>query len=163
MRTVRATLGTCADWVQPRAVEGNPFRLTCRLGPAASTTEIAEAWPNKTLPSDLRELWTTSKEAELFVDADYGQWGLNLFSPAASAARSAKEREERSADIGSGDIVVGEFLGDQDLLVVDETGAVLVALPLDARADWYRPAPNLAEFLDQYVAATGAKYWERPS
>jgi hypothetical protein len=163
MSTVRAALAKCADWVQPRVVEGNPFRLTCRLEPAASTTEIGEAWSNRTLPSDLRELWTTSREAELFVDADYGQWGLNLFSPTASAARSAKEREERPVDIGSGDIVVGQFLGDQDLLVVDDTGAVLVALPLDARADWYRPARNLAEFLDRYVAANGAKFWERTS
>lgn len=161
MSTVQTALAKCADWGEPRAVEGNPFRLTCRLGPGGSTEEIAEAWPTQTLPGELRELWTTSREAELFVDADYGQWGLSLLSPAASAARSEKERRERPADFGPGDIVAGQFLGDQDLLVVDDAGAVLVALPLDARADWYRPSPNLAEFLDQYIAASGAKYWER--
>jgi hypothetical protein len=147
--------------VEPRAVDGNPFRLACRLEPAATSEEIVEAWDGEALPGQLRELWTTTREAELFVDADYGQWGLRLLAPAASAAISGKEREEGPADIGSGDVVVGQFAGDQDLLIVDDTGAVLVALPLDERADWYRPAPTLAEFLEQYVAAKGAKFWER--
>jgi hypothetical protein len=161
MITVRAALDKCADWGEPRTVEGNPFRLACRLEGAATPHEIDEAWPSKLLPTDLRELWTTSREGELFVDADYGQWGLNLLSPAASAARSAKEREERPDDFAPGDVVVGQFLGDQDLLVADDAGAVLVALPLDERADWYKPAPSLAEFLDRYVSAKGAKFWER--
>jgi hypothetical protein len=103
----------------------------------------------------------TSREVELFADVDYGQWGLRLLSPAASAAWTAKEREERSADFGLGDLVVGQFLGDQDLLIADDAGAVLVALPLDGRADWYRPARNIAAFLGQYVTANGAKFWEQ--
>jgi hypothetical protein len=61
----------------------------------------------------------------------------------------------------SGDLVVGQFLGDQDLLIADDAGAVLVALPLDGRADWYRPARNIAAFLGQYVTANGAKFWEQ--
>ncbi len=27
--TVQAALAECADWDDPRAVEGNPFRLVC--------------------------------------------------------------------------------------------------------------------------------------
>ena len=96
----------------------------------------------------------------MFVDADHGQWGLKLLSPGASAAKSAEEQQERPADIAPGDVVVGHFLGDQDLLIVDDTGAVLIALPLDERSEWYRPTPNLAQFLDQYVAANGAKFWK---
>jgi len=46
------------------------------------------------------------------------------------------------------------------LLVVDSEGAILVALPLDSREDWHRPAPNLAEFLGAYVAGMGEKFWE---
>jgi hypothetical protein len=161
MSSVRAALARCAEWDQPRAVEGNPFRLVCRLERPATIDEVAEAWPSEKLPGELRELWTTSREADLFVDADYGQWGLSLLSPAASAAMSAQEQEQRPAEMRSGDVVVGQFLGDQDLLVLDDAGGVLVALPLDERADWYRPAPNIAEFLHRYLASNGSKFWER--
>jgi hypothetical protein len=37
---------------------------------------------------------------------------------------------------------------------------MLIALPLDHRADWYAAAGNLAEFLDQYLKALGGKFWE---
>jgi hypothetical protein len=51
---------------------------------------------------------------------------------------------------------------EKDLLVMDREGHVLVALPLDARQDWYRPATNLADFLRRFVMTHGAKFWERP-
>jgi len=61
-------------------------------------------------------------------------------------------------------VVIGEFLGDLELLVMapSETGErrVLVALPLDDRDDWYSAAPNLARFLARYLGSHGSKYWE---
>ena len=63
------------------------------------------------------------------------------------------------------DIVLGEFLGDQELLVLapSETGRrrVLIALPLDSRADWLGAAPDVGEFLGRYFDSAGDKYWER--
>jgi hypothetical protein len=85
-----------------------------------------------------------------------------MLSPKASAARSTRERVERPRDFAQDDVVLGEFLGDQDLLVVDRRGYVLVATPLDSRSDWRRPAVSLSHFLDRFVLETGAKFWERP-
>jgi hypothetical protein len=61
--------------------------------------------------------------------------------------------------------VLGQFLGDQELLVLapSETARrrVLIALPLDSRADWFGAAPSLGSFLAKYFDAVGDKYWER--
>lgn len=160
MSNVGSVLSECASWTEPRSVQGNPFRLTCHLGEAAKAEELAEAWPERILPTELREFWMVCREAALFVDDDYGQWGLKLLSPAASAARSMREQRQRPSDFSSDDIVLGEFLGDQDLLVLSGAGAVLVALPIDSRADWYSPATSLAEFFGKYIASKGEKFWE---
>ncbi|MGH2681836.1 MAG: hypothetical protein ACRDIX_01225 [Actinomycetota bacterium] len=160
---IREALANCADWEDPRSFEGNSLRLACRLAKPADADEIAEAWSDQELPPGAEDLWLTCRDADLFVDVDYGQWGLKLLSPTASAARSARERDARRADFREGDVIIGEFLGDQDLVVIDDSGRVLVALPLDGRADWPRPAVSLAEFLSDYVSANGAKYWETSS
>jgi hypothetical protein len=133
--------------------------LACRLEPPATESEIRDAWPDETLPAEVRDLWTTARTADLFLDVDYGQWGLRLLSPIGSATRSQQERCERPNDIEPEDVVIGEFLGDQDLVIVGDQGAVLVALPLDRRADWYRVGRGLAEFLHRYVATNGEKFW----
>jgi hypothetical protein len=97
----------------------------------------------------------------MFIDADFGQWGLRVLSPQASAARSKVERLRRPRDVGVTDVVLGEFLGDQDLLVVDLEGRPLIAPPLDPRDEWHKPAPNLAAFFTKYVQGSGAKFWEQ--
>jgi hypothetical protein len=75
-----------------------------------------------------------------------------------------QEREVRPADLRPDDIVLGEFLGDLELLVLapSETGRrrILIALPLDRRADWLGAAQDLGEFLQRYFDRAGDKYWE---
>jgi hypothetical protein len=158
--TIREALAPCEGWMEPRSVEGNPFRLACRLRGPASPGEIERAWRGVGIPPEVEELWRTYREAELFADVDYGQWGLRLLPPDGSAARTASEREERRDDFQDTDVVIGEFLGDQDLVVLDALGQVRVALPLDPRSDWYRVGASLTEFLSRYVNASGDKYWE---
>jgi len=58
--------------------------------------------------------------------------------------------------------VIGEFLGDQELLILDRDGRVMVALPLDLRQDWFRPAASLSDFLQRLLTTNGAKFWQRP-
>jgi hypothetical protein len=106
------------------------------------------------------EFWRVAGNARLFVDSDYGQWGLHILSPAESAARSSVERSVRSREVFPDDAIVGEFLGDQELLIVDRTGQVLVALPIDRRSAWPAVAPDIVAFLDRYWRAGGDKYWE---
>ncbi len=99
----------------------------------------------------------------MFADVDYGQWGLALLSPAASAARTAKERSARPRQFGPDDLVLGEFLGDQELLVVstaEHDTRVMIALPLDDRPDWYTAAGDLGGFLAAYRRSGGDKFWE---
>ncbi len=161
MSKLADALAACARSQQPTpATAASPLRLQCTLAPPAPPGEIERAWPERPLPADIVEAWSICRQARLFEDADYGQWGLHLLTPDASAKRTEHELAQRPNDYNSDDIVIAEFLGDQDLLVFDHDGSVLVALPLDPRNDWFRPTPSLGDFLERYVSSTGAKYWE---
>lgn len=100
-----------------------------------------------------------ARESWLFRDVDYGRWGLHLLDPSTSASFTERERAHRPEDVDVADVVIGEFLGDLDLLLVDGDGGVLVALPLDPRADWYRVAADAATFLTGFLETGGEKYW----
>jgi hypothetical protein len=162
MGRIRGALEACKAFSEPRDGLGdNPFRLACTLSTPAGEDEIRACWQNGTLHDDLVELWTTAREARLFEDIDYGQWGLRILSPEDSARRTAEERKARAADLRASDVVIGEFLGDQELLI--RTGGdegILIALPLDGREFWYRAGENLGDFLDRYVTSVGRKFWE---
>ncbi len=160
MTTVVSALARFRDQPTPPEPSSNPFKLSSQLEIAATSAEIERAWPD-TPPEQLVEAWTAAREARLFVDVDYGQWGLVLLSPGKSAARTEKERAARPKDFERGDVVIGEFLGDQELLVLTRDGRILVALPLDDRSDWYVAADDLASFLNAYWQHGGDKFWER--
>lgn len=148
---------------QPRGPSNNPFTLRCTVAAAATDDEVSSAWGTIVLPPQVRELWLSTREARLFEDVMHGQWGLSILSPSVARALTAKWQATRSQDVEQSDVVIGEFLGDSELLVVTSAGDVLVALPLDSRADWPRPAPSLAQFLDRYRESVGDKYWEETS
>jgi hypothetical protein len=118
------------------------------------------------LPSNLVDLWNTASCLSLFVDSTYGQSGFVIWSPDQALVRHRRYASERSDDFLAGDFIIGEFLGDSDLLVLrcdpraDDYGALMVALPLDEREDWYRPAATLDEFLLRVLETRGDKYWE---
>lgn len=143
----------------------NPFKLASRLEGPASDAEIVAAWGGQTLPPDLKTLWLTSRSARLFEDVEYGQWGLDLLDPKRSAARTETEKRLRSPEYRATDLIIGEFLGDQELLTFApaETGdrKLLIALPLDPRSEWFGAGASLDEFLQKYLAAGGDKFWER--
>ncbi len=142
-----------------------PFRVASAVSPAATAQEIASSWPGRALPADASQLWLAARSSRLFEDIDYGQWGLVLLDPQASRERTDTELSARPADFRRDDVVVGEFLGDQELLVLapseNATRRVLIALPLDPRDDWYGAAKELSEFLGRYFDASGSKFWER--
>lgn len=161
---VRA-LNAFRAYAEPRDGLGDsPFSLACTFDEPASEPEIESAWPGTEISDELVQTWLASRQSRLFEDVDYGQWGLVLLSPTDAATRTVAERSRRPSAYQAGDIVIGEFLGDQELLVFAtreaDCGRVLVALPLDDRPDWYQAAGSLTEFLDRYLAGFGAKYWE---
>src|SRR5579859_8214834 len=133
------------------ACDGEPrhkaLKLECSVSGPADPEEIEAAWPGQVPDPEAVRLWVECREAFLFRDVDYGQWGLQLLPPNRSSARTAAELSERPSDFRAGDIVLGEFLGDQELLVLapSEVGTrrILVALPLDPRLEWYAGGENL--------------------
>lgn len=163
MSMVEPVIARLRAWEQ-RYDSENPFQLVCRIQPGATREEVAEAFPNASVTGDLLSLWLSTGEAWLFQDIDYGQWGLHLLTPRDSAARTAEELASRPEDYRPGDVVVGEFLGDSDLMVFSPYEAperrYLVAPPLDPRDEWFSLAASAAEFLEKYLASEGAKYWE---
>lgn len=163
MPDVRTALGRYRDGTASGDAR-NPFRLASFVGDPSSATELEIAWGARSLAEDAQEFWRVCRSARLFVDVDYGQWGLVLLPPLESRTRTDTEIRTRPVDFRSDDIVIGEFLGDQELVVIapSESGArrILVALPLDPRSDWYAAAESLAHFLIAYFDASGGKYWE---
>ncbi len=142
----------------------HPFRLRSRVEAPATTREITEAWGDRALPGDAMNVWKMCREARLYEDVDDGQWGLVLMSPGASAEMTAFQHSFRPEDMRPDDVVLGEFLGDLDLLVLapSERGSrkVMISLELDARSFWFGVGSNLEAFLERYFDAAGDKFWE---
>ena len=93
----RLLMATIADILQrfvdePVAEGSGPFKLRSTLSEPADPDEVPPAWPDRSLPDDLLALWAATREARLFEDVEYGQWGLVVLAPEASAARTARSR-----------------------------------------------------------------------
>jgi len=119
-----------------------------------------------TLPLAIINLWNQISELRLFEDINYGQWGLILWSPNQIIAEQKKRISQRKSDFRPGDLIIGKFLGDADLLILrcDATspdfGNVMIALSLDSREEWDLAGLTLESFLNQLIAANGDKFWE---
>jgi hypothetical protein len=144
-----------------------PAPLICSFEAPSEARDIEIVSTEFLVPGDLIGFWKFCGGARLFEDAKYSQWGLHLLSPAAALVATQKFAHERESDHAFGDLVIGEFVGDSDLLILrcdpslDSYGAVLVALPLDDRADWDHAAGSLTSFVEKYVEAQGDKFWQR--
>ncbi len=155
---MKAALELVARWGESDAAR--KVGLRCTIHEPATPREIDEAWKHG-VNDEARALWLLCGEALLFEEPDYGQWGLHLLGPAASAARTAYEQAERPEDIRPSDVVIAEWLGDLELVVLAGTDEqVLAAEPLDERSQWTKVAPNIATLLCNLVASDGERYWE---
>lgn len=161
MTALDDAIASLRAWRQPPGGD-NPFALSCRFEEGAQEDEIAQAAAQA--PEEVIQLWRASREMWLFEDAEYGQWGLHLMAPQACLDRTSRERADRPAEFDNGDLVVGEFLGDSEVLVCAAAESSdrrwLVALPMDPRSDWYPAGDSLAAVLEQLVRSDGDKYWE---
>jgi hypothetical protein len=158
-----------SEWLVPSkpSVLGmqSPFRLACKFEKGLSEEEIRSVVDDVT-PPELREFWRSARAAKLFFDVDFGQWGLNVFSPETSRIETAEFRTDREADFVVGDVVCGRFYGDTDMLLIRsdpaarDFGTVIVALPLYPRKDWFLAAKSFTIFLKTYAETFGDKFWE---
>lgn len=128
--------------------------LTCHLAAGITSGAIPED-----APTQLRELWSRTAGGPLLVDEQFGICGLMLYGPAESRNRAA-DRVEAGYEIAAGDWVLGEFVGDTDMLVIDADGAVLISAGSYPRDNWCR-FESLSDMLSRYVAEHAEKYWER--
>ena len=131
---------------------------------ARSTKDLATLL-NISLPEDLQELWQKSNGLRIFEDKTYGQSGLIIWSPQ-KVLEQQQILRRGSDEFQSGDLIIGEFLGDSDLLVVrcdqnsDDFGQLVISLPIDHRSDWYYLPYLLPEFLQKFINSQGEKFWE---
>lgn len=159
-----------AEWRTPQtathAGQRVPVPLVCRFESPATEGNLEIAGSSESPPpQSLLDFWRSGNGALLFEDEEYGQWGLRIFSAFQAPAETAKFAAGRPDDFRTGDLVLGEFLGDSDLLLIRcdrshvDYGSILVALPLDDRASWDLVAPTLEAFLALYAGAHGDKFW----
>jgi hypothetical protein len=169
---IRGQIERCRQFVAPPADEGPsyppaalfipPERVFCRIGPAASPSEIEQVSRQRPIPDDAVALWEATGGAELFIGAFYGGCGLQTLGPAAAAVQSQRVLADwRSDQFVQGDLVLGEFLdGEGELLAFDAAGLLMIAMSPYPRDEWYWPAPDLGQFLSSYIDAEGKKFWE---
>jgi len=136
------------------------------LAPEAWLRRKIETELSLTLPLPLCELWDLASSLRLFVDITYGQWGLIVLPPARAVEFTVRQFSLYEEKMRKGDLVIGEFLGDTELVILrcdraeEDFGKVLIFLPLDPRADWPCVGNSFDEFLRRYVENRGSKYWE---
>jgi hypothetical protein len=162
---ILAQVISIGDYIDPR-VAGHIYR--CRMLPPVPWSRGAiESALNITIPPDLQALWDNAASLHLFEETPDRQWGMMLYSPdeiiAAQESVTDWRKEEGFID---GDIVLGQFWGDLELVILrcdaaaGDFGSVVIADEIYPRADWRTAADTLTQFLRRYLDERGKKYWE---
>jgi hypothetical protein len=156
------------EWAIPHFAPGedeqSSFRLKCSFGEPCIPPEQLMGLQ---IPAELREFWRNASTAKIFEDVEYGQWGLQILSPSESELVTNDEKNGyRSKSFRPGDLVVGQFIGDGQLLIVRcdpamaDFGSIVIAEEIYGREDWSIAARDFSEFLNKYANANGDMYWE---
>ena len=147
--------------------EDLPFPYRCTLGPPEPWDRIhLERQFRHSLPPELVDLWHGASRLHLYEDYQYRKWGLILWSPAQILENHRKAAHSRESELRPADLLIGEFLGDDDLLGIrcerslTDFGTVFVSPARLPRSEWYFLSLSLSEFLNLYLETTGDKWWE---
>lgn len=155
-------------WSVPRSAlhrsEEIPFKLCCSFNSGVEDYQLSHL--QRSLPREVRDFYILSNGAALFVDEQYGQWGLKIYSLDEIANATQLYFKERSRDCLEEDLIIGEFFGDTDLLLIrcdprnKDFGSVVVVSAINPRVDWDIAASDFAFFLQELYYHQGDKYWE---
>jgi hypothetical protein len=167
MRLIPDMIDDIRQWKLPKEAfhkgEKSPFLLSCSLeGRPALMDDIEKL----AVGDDLKEFWKIVGSVDLFKDDAYGQWGLKILHPVEARNLTECEKNDASSGVKASDVVIGEFYGDSDLLIVDSQNSgqdmysIHVKSPLDDRNEWSQVANSFSEFLARYIQSQGDKYWE---
>jgi hypothetical protein len=161
--------GIKEKWAVPKyalSKEGQlgEFLLCCSFFPATPSEVVSDS--QLIIPNDLQKFWVSFDHAELFRDITYGQWGLDILSREVALCCTKEQIECRPCDFLITDLIIGQFRGDSDMLMincnsqVNNYGQITVVTPLDKRHDWVVVANNFTDFLKLYAQYNGDKFWE---
>lgn len=117
------------------------------------------------IPSELRQFWRLTSELRLFVEVNYGQWGVIVYSPEEVINLHQAKRSLYEESFLFGDLVIGDFKGDVQFIVVrcnpeaEDYGSIVVAQPADPRKYWPKVGSSLTEFLSGILDSPYKYYW----
>lgn len=128
------------EWSQPKKAsydnESFSFELTCMFNECSPESEVIDTFNLmgiKKLPLEYKSFLLVSNGAFLFWDEKYGQGGLNFYSLEEFENKVNFWLSSYRADsLIKGDLIIGEFLGDSDFVVLrcdDEAsdyGAIII-------------------------------------
>ncbi|OEG74933.1 hypothetical protein BEL05_12210 [Shewanella colwelliana] len=141
-----------------------PFKLRCSFFDGVEEYRLSGITAN--LPLEAKEFYLATDGATLFKDDKYGQWGLKIYCLDEIADATNRYQSERISDALEGDLIIGEFVGDSDYLLLRcnlksaDFGSVVIVSAIDSRIDWDVVAADLGIFLRKFNSFQGDKYWE---
>lgn len=118
------------------------------------------------LSEEMKCFWNHTNKVKIFCEIPYGQWGTILFGAEESLRKTKEWKEIYPEEFVLGDLVIGEFLGDAQFVVMrcnqekEDWGQVVIGFPIDVRAEWPNVAGSVAEFVEKTLASPDMKYWE---
>jgi hypothetical protein len=168
---IRAVIGEvlAKQPLVPGYSELTPARvIECKVSPPVKWDRAAlESALKVKLPDDLVRLWHIASEVRLYDDVNYGQWGCILWSPDKIVDQHRRATDWREPeDFRPGDLIIGEFRGDTDLVVLRcdpsqaNFGSIVIALGMDPRNDWPCVASSIGDFMVAFLAHPDRKFWE---
>ncbi|ATZ64496.1 SMI1/KNR4 family protein [Acinetobacter bereziniae] len=149
------------SWTKPKVINNISIDMLFRCRFLHGINEF----DNILFPEDFIEFYKISNGAYLFEDVTYGQWGLILLD---LYFIRLKTEEFMFDNVGGifGDYIVGEFIGDNDLLLLrldkskEDYGSIIIANRMDTRDDWRKIEKNFRNFIVNFTINEGQKYWE---
>lgn len=150
------------SWTKPKAINNISIDMLFRCRFLHGINEFNDI----PFSEDFIEFYRISNGAYLFEDVIYGQWGLILLDLYFIEVKTQEFMHDYRDAFIFGDYIIGEFLGDNDLLLLrlDETkedyGSIIVANRMDSREEWKKVERNFRNFIVNFAINEGQKYWE---
>jgi hypothetical protein len=119
------------------------------------------------IPEELAEMWSLGSELRIHCEINYSQWGLILWSPLDCLKNQSKYTTRRPEHFVKGDLFIGEYLGDLDLVLIrcnlqePDFSRIVIADAIDPRSNWLTVANSLSEFINQTLDNPENKFWDK--
>jgi hypothetical protein len=118
---------------------------------------------NLVLPESYVNFLRISNGAELFKDLKYGQWGCQLLSLQEILETKAYYNQENPDFLNSYQYVFAKWIGDSDVTIFDTSKTenyIIDIQECDKVEESIIFKWDFEKWLDRYIVAQGAKYWQ---